>query len=551
MKYDCFLYVHINFAKKPFSTIPAIENPLQSALYQKALFLIVVNSSPYTGKRWYSHLERQHTIFVVRIKFTSGYTNSFDIYKIYFFCPFCMKKLVRLNSMNTNYLSLKLSSFEELWIAIYADHYYQAIEYSDFETEEFCRQKNVMYLYGMNNQCEPNVILFQLILFAFGRNFSVIPYVNVYYDYDKIPQIIENKQYFGFEPPFDYSPPVLKHFKHPSIIYCFNLGRETIAETDMWTKYVPIDIWGLVILSFILFAILNTTSCSRRKITLTFISQNLLLFANSLLKLMGIILRQSWSHKWKLLGIFELLFSTFLSVYENAITVSVVVPLIPKPFSTTKELYMNNYTFLVQTVSFEKVNDWLSDKYNTVNHRKVLGVQHFNYFNEWLKTYFMDPSNEIKYAIVGHLSRHFQFRGVTFVKEKNDTCYQMFPTEEAFSPEPFYFTFMSAVASLLHEGVSLLQAAGFLRVFETSEEFRDNLLAINYARPLVAKYENTYEDLKNNVLKESMITLGNIESVLYVGVILILVASVSFLAEVCMSYYFDITQKVTLVTSLS
>jgi len=43
-------------------------------------------------------------------------------------------------------------------------------------------------------------------------------------------------------------------------------------------------------------------------------------------KLVIIIVRESSSHKWTLLGVFELLLGTLLTVYENSITVSVVVP---------------------------------------------------------------------------------------------------------------------------------------------------------------------------------------------------------------------------------
>jgi len=58
-------------------------------------------------------------------------------------------------------------------------------------------------------------------------------------------------------------------------------------------------------------------------------------------------------------------FSALLSLYENSITVNVVVPVVPKPFISFEELYNHNYTFVVQTTSFDKVYDWLSDKYNT------------------------------------------------------------------------------------------------------------------------------------------------------------------------------------------
>jgi len=114
----------------------------------------------------------------------------------------------------------------------------------------------------------------------------------------------------------------------------------------------------------------------------------------------------------------------------------------------------------------------------------------------------------------------------------------MFPTEKAFSPQSFYFHLTSAVASSLHAGVSRLRAAGFLLVFEASQDFRENLLTVFYARHLAAKYENelTFEDLQNNRLKQNLIILGNFKSVLYAGLIIILFASAAIVAEVCTVY---------------
>jgi len=130
----------------------------------------------------------------------------------------------------------------------------------------------------------------------------------------------------------------------------------------------------------------------------------------------------------------------------------------------------------------------------------------------------------------------FHFRAVTFVRGKNDTCYQMYTTEEGFYPEPSYFTLTSAVASLLHNnGVSVLQAGGFVRAFDVAVDFRASLVALSYTRPLIAKYDKEIinEDLQNNRIKENMITLGNIKLVLYGVIIIIISAGASFIAEVC------------------
>jgi len=98
MKYDCYFHVHLKFGKDLFSTIPSIKTPLESALYQKGLFLIYVQSNPYkmvTVAKWELQFERQHRIFVFRIYRTLHRKNNqlrakpFDLLIVYFFCTFC------------------------------------------------------------------------------------------------------------------------------------------------------------------------------------------------------------------------------------------------------------------------------------------------------------------------------------------------------------------------------------------------------------------------------------------------------------------------------
>jgi len=264
MKYECFLYVHINFGKDLFSTIPRFEDPLQSALYQKALFLIVVNNNPHgmiNGESWYLHDERQYRLFVNRVNMNLGYNpfreKPFDFYERYFFCTFCDGGLVQLNPRYKRFLSLKLSSFEKIEESFNAVHYYQVRYESILENEKFCRQTNIIYLYRRKLECHSQVILVNMILSASGINITTKPYLANSYDFKKMPQIFPDSQYYEFEEPFEYSSPVFKEYEYPSIIYCLNLGRVTVAETNMWTKYVPMDIWGLVGLCLLLLAILN------------------------------------------------------------------------------------------------------------------------------------------------------------------------------------------------------------------------------------------------------------------------------------------------------
>jgi len=139
--------------------------------------------------------------------------------------------------------------------------------------------------------------------------------------------------------------------------------------------------------------------------------------------------------------------------------------------------------------------------------------------------------------------------------KSSDTCYQLFPTENAFCPEPLYFHFTSAVAASLHTAVSRLQGAGFLQVFLASKNFRENLIAVTSTRSLIAKFESelTHEDLQNNRLRQNLITLGNFTSFLYAGLVIALFASAGFVADVCTCHriHRKRVRKITPVMSLT
>jgi len=243
--------------------------------------------------------------------------------------------------------------------------------------------------------------------------------------------------------------------------------------------------------------------------------------------------RKSWSHRWKLFGLVEIMFSTLIAVYENSITAGVVVPSVPQPYSNTRELYNNNYTFVSETPP-DTIYTWLSDEYSTKNHIKVLSIRNFASLWSWLERFFIEPKQGEKYAIVGDLSKNCHYRVVTFVKERNHTCYQMYPPEEAFTARPIFFTFQSAVASSLQKGLSRLQAFGFVRAFEAPLDFLGASVAISYTRDLAADYGYqgiTYKDIKHNRLKESMVTLGNLRSIFYLELTLHIAAGVGLIGE--------------------
>jgi len=546
MKYHCYLYIHINFGKDLFLTVPSPRKPIKSRLNKRGLFLIFVTSNPFEMFTLESRklvLDRQYRIFLLRVEMTRDtYLNRlkpFDLHEAYFFCPFCLSGLVRLNPMSSNILSVTLSHFKTNWVPLFARHYYQVYNQRSLKSDKFCRKQNAMYMYKMQTKCNYQDILAQLITFTSGSNFTLKFYVSPYYDYLKIPTLLSNvRSTTALQLQYKLSSPVLRFLTYLSIIYCFNVRRETFAETNMWTKFVPLIIWGLVGLFILTIAFLNTPASNQgncRKCDL----HKTILFLNSLFNSLGILVRQSWGHKWKLLGVFELFAVILISIYENSITVNVVVPLVPEPFLNTKELYNNNYTFVVQQYNFKIIFDWFSSKYNKTNHSRVLGVEGFWSYSTWLGKFFLNQP--YKYAIVGVLSKH-DFRAVTYLKEQNDTCYQMYLTDEPFYQVPLYFMFPSAASSSMQKSVMLLQAHGFVSAFENAEGFRDSLVALAWSRYIGAKHGLkgiTFKDIKNSRLNDSMITFGNLKSVLFVGLLIILSAIVSFAAEVCSKKHFS------------
>jgi len=559
MNYDCFFYVHINFGANIFSTIPPFKTDLEGSLYMKALFIILFKGNAeemLTSDSSKLQLNRQYTIFVISVKRISRYVRHnkkpFVFYATFFFCSFCKHGLLQLNSeSNKSILCLKMSSFQNYWAPSLAQHYFRVYYDDDLENEEFCRQQNLLDGYRSKFKCKfYSFILAELIVFASGSNFSVKMYVsNSRYqmEYNKIPQMFHYNHYAELGN-YRFWSPIFRIYRYPSIIYCFNVGRVTVAETNMWTKYVPMDIWGLVTLCLLLSSMVYTTTDSSTE-SVKCIVQNVAMFVNSFLKLIGITLRQSWSHKWILLGFLELMLVALLSLYENSITVNVVVPVVPEPFLKTIELYNNNYTFVVQVLSFREVRENFSDEYNPKNscrltdeydannHCRVLYINQFTYIHQWLTKYFLEPENNAKYAIVGLFNKHFHLKVVNLVTEKNLTCYEMYTTEHQMYPKAFFFEFTSAIWCSMYKGLSRLQAAGFIRLMEAAQDFRSDLKAFHWTRPLVAKYDRgvNYENLKNNRLQENMITLGNIKPVLCLGLIIIASSSIAFATEVFIS----------------
>jgi len=98
---------------------------------------------------------------------------AFVLYKRYFFCTFFNRGLLQLNVMYTHFWSLKLSNFEMNWEPLYAQHYYMVFQDSQVANKNFCRLKNVMYLYRRKRKCKSKVVLVHMIISASGINITM------------------------------------------------------------------------------------------------------------------------------------------------------------------------------------------------------------------------------------------------------------------------------------------------------------------------------------------------------------------------------------------
>jgi len=266
MKYDCYLYMHINLENDLFSTVPSLgDDPISSVFYKNGLFLIYVMRNPFemfTQESQKLQLDRQDRIFVFRFEMAPGFyqnsTKQLELNEAYFFCPFCLSGFVRLNSVCSNILSLTVSKFQLDWAPEFSNHYYQVYDSTPMKNGKFCRQQNAMYMYKRVIKCLHHIMTIQLIVSASGSNFTLEFYPSRYYNYSKIPTLYAHAKSYRTHLHHKYLSPVLSHFEYSSIIYCFNLGRKTIAESDMWTKYVPVNLWGLVVLFILTHAFLST-----------------------------------------------------------------------------------------------------------------------------------------------------------------------------------------------------------------------------------------------------------------------------------------------------
>jgi len=243
-----------------------------------------------TVAKWELQFEPQHRIFVFKIHRALHRNNNkikakpFDLLRVYFFCTFCKYGLVKLNSLTTNYLPIKLSSFEKSWVPKYAEHYLYFDDENELTNEEACSKADVIDLCNSkrDKRCQHSPMLARLIISASNGNFTLKLRRN--HDYLDIPRLLSYSRITEFQDN-KYSSPILRQYRYVSIVYCFNLRRDSVAQTNMWTKYVFMENWGMIGLTLVLLSILSTCSdCQKKSFVISL--KHVQLFLSSFLKLM-------------------------------------------------------------------------------------------------------------------------------------------------------------------------------------------------------------------------------------------------------------------------
>jgi len=216
MKYDCYLYAYIYLGDDLFSTLPSLGDDLiSSVLYKNGLFFIFFTKNPFemfTHESRKLRIDRQYRIFVFRFRFYKNRTKQFELNEAYFFCPFCLTSLIRLNCYTLNVLSLTVSNFQLSWAPELTNHYYLVYDSTPMKNEKLCRQQNAMYMYKRVIKCLHHIMVAPLIVSASGSNFTLKFYPSRNYNYSRIPTLYAHAKSYHTHLHHKYLSPVLAGF---------------------------------------------------------------------------------------------------------------------------------------------------------------------------------------------------------------------------------------------------------------------------------------------------------------------------------------------------
>jgi len=124
------------------------------------------------------------------------------------------------------------------------------------------------------------------------------------------------------------------------IMYCLQ-KHSAQRRSDIWYVLVSIQVWTIFMLALILIVILDTAMCVKHLRVKEIVYE----FLKCVWIMLRSLLNQNAPVKYVYFAVFELILAIMLIVYENYITVELVVFREPKPYSDLSDLYKHKHNF--------------------------------------------------------------------------------------------------------------------------------------------------------------------------------------------------------------
>jgi len=304
-------------------------------------------------------------------------------------------------------------------------------------------------------------------------------------------------------------------------------------QTNMWVSNVSPVVWSLVILTLVLMAVIHGVKDFVAKNNLSCYFSLFMSFANYFLHTVGTVSRQSLSHKSLYLAALELLFTFLLSAYENFMAVKLVVPISQKPFDNVKDLYDNNYTFLV--IQCTSVEIFIREEYRRKYKNKFIQVPSYKFGYDRTKKYFWKQRDGSRYAAFDPFRvENYLINVIEDYTARLYECYKMFLPESAFAPYPTFFMFHSAIAPELKQGLQRFFATGIGGFLSRSSNFKTlwkRKIRVRMKRQTDKAFKEILRQKEIGKVEGNMITLGNCVKVFSFAASVIICSFAMFLWE--------------------
>jgi len=515
MRHDCFMDIHFNFEKGIFSSMPNYgpDDQIANVLYKINLFLVITVKAPheylFESLDWYLQLGREHKVYVLWL-LPENFMQPDPIEKatLFFFCAFCEIPLVHLLH-NAGVLEVNITTYMKSWK--YAMHYLEFGFEGQYGT---CEHINLIQAYDYKVKCELILLEYQLMKEITRLNFTVRA---THYNYVRWPfsSIFIDAQTLIYNEKYNFSMPLLAHYNKRRILYCINQDFKLTVSGQMWIHNVSPYVWLVVVV--IVFA--STVVRTLNNVLKNKIKSYFDFFISYLGLVLRFVVRQSGSHNCVFLGLLELLLGLLLAAYENSVTVEVLAPETHKPFESTKDLYLNNYTFVTINVEYPEIV-WLKKQYNIGNQKRVIVDPNFLITAGILQKYYWKQKDGARYAVLDNFYTDSLYNRIKINTNQNHGCYKMFPPEKPFRPTPTYYVFSTAIGTDFRIAYTHIKPYGFDALVQRVQAFVDKMEALHSRRLLDQHdedWQKTIEAEREKSTKYSIINMASLKPVFYLA----------------------------------